>query len=170
MLASDEVDHPAPPSVTDDGRAPKRRPSRHPDGGAPPGSDGPLESSRKTGAWRIDPADVVDDPLLMCLYEATRVLGRPMSREALVAGLPIDTQGMSPRMCVRAANRAGFLARVSRAANDARPAPPFPVIALPAGEPAPPAVDVDPDCATARAMSPAGPGEAGVAGRGGVPL
>jgi ATP-binding cassette subfamily C protein LapB len=159
MLASDEVDHPAPPSVTDDGRAPKRRPSRHPDGGAPPGSDGPLESSRKTGAWRIDPADVVDDPLLMCLYEATRVLGRPMSREALVAGLPIDTQGMSPRMCVRAANRAGFVARVSRAAIDARLVPLCPVIALLADEQAVLVVDVDRDAATARVMYPQAPGE-----------
>lgn len=159
MLAPEEVDHPPPPAADPAGHPATRRPARRSGAEQTGDPQAPSPSARQAGAWRIDPADIVDDPLLMCLYEATRVLGRPMSREALVAGLPIDAQGMSPRMCVRAANRAGFVARVSRAVIDERLAPLCPVIALLADEQAVLVVEVDRLSGTARVMYPQAPGE-----------
>jgi len=55
-----------------------------------------------------------DDPLLDCLAVLTRLHGRPVSAEALAAGLPIGEHGMTPALFVRAAQRQGFAARVLR--------------------------------------------------------
>ncbi|TWO68181.1 type I secretion system permease/ATPase [Caenimonas sedimenti] len=54
------------------------------------------------------------DPLLDCLVEITRLLGRPTSRAALSAGLPLTKAGMTPSLYGRAAARAGLATRVLR--------------------------------------------------------
>lgn len=113
------------------------------------------------GGWRIDPRDVVDDPLLMCLYELARLLGRPMSREALVAGLPLDGRTLSPGLFVRAAHRAGFVARVSRARIDDGLGPLCPVVVLLADEKAVVVTEVDRERGRVRVMHPQAPGELG---------
>jgi len=56
-------------------------------------------------------AEALTDPLAACLAQAARLLGAPMSAEALVTGLPIDTAGLSPALFARAAERAGLTAR-----------------------------------------------------------
>lgn len=52
------------------------------------------------------------DPLLDCLVLLTRIHGRPASRAALSAGLPLRRHGMTPALFSRAAGRAGLAAKV----------------------------------------------------------
>jgi ATP-binding cassette, subfamily C, bacterial LapB len=52
-----------------------------------------------------------DDPILACLVALARLLERPVSGEALTAGLPLEDGRLSPDLAVRAAGRAGLAAR-----------------------------------------------------------
>lgn len=52
------------------------------------------------------------DPLLDCLVELTRIYARPTTRSALISGLPIGTEGLTPSLFGRAASRAGLAAKV----------------------------------------------------------
>ncbi len=54
------------------------------------------------------------DPLLDCLLELTRIHGRPSTRAALSAGLPLLAEGLTPSLFARAAAHAGFSAKVVR--------------------------------------------------------
>ena len=56
-------------------------------------------------------AETIADPLAACLAQVTRLLGQPMSAQALLTGLPLDAAGLSPALFARAAERAGFSAR-----------------------------------------------------------
>src|SRR5574343_240261 len=58
------------------------------------------------------------DPLLDCLVELTRIHGRPSTRAALVAGLPLEKGSLSPSLFGRAAGRAGLSAKVVRRSLD----------------------------------------------------
>ena len=109
--------------------------------------------------WRIDGRETQDDPLLTCLYELTRILGKPMSREGLVAGLPLDENRLTPKLLVRAANRAGFVARVSKHTIDRRMAPLCPVIALLSDERAVVITEIDRSTSIAKVIYPQAPGE-----------
>ena len=54
------------------------------------------------------------DPLLDCLVELTRIHGRPSTRAALIAGLPLEKGVLPPSLFARAASRAGLSAKVVR--------------------------------------------------------
>lgn len=54
------------------------------------------------------------DPLLDCLVELTRIHGRPSTRAALVAGLPLEKGSLTPSLFGRAASRAGLSAKLVR--------------------------------------------------------
>jgi ATP-binding cassette, subfamily C, bacterial LapB len=54
------------------------------------------------------------DPLLDCLVEISRIHGRPNTRAALVAGLPLDRDGLTPSLFGRAAQRAGLASKLVR--------------------------------------------------------
>ncbi|MFO1070679.1 MAG: type I secretion system permease/ATPase [Geminicoccaceae bacterium] len=57
----------------------------------------------------------IDDPLLLCLVTLTELHGRPLSPQALTAGLPVPEDGrLTPDLAVRAAARAGLHARLLR--------------------------------------------------------
>lgn len=63
--------------------------------------------------WRLARADhALPDPLLQSLVTMTQLLERPTSRDALVAGLPLGDEPMTPELCVRAAVRAGLAGRI----------------------------------------------------------
>ncbi|MCP5265071.1 MAG: type I secretion system permease/ATPase [Burkholderiaceae bacterium] len=109
--------------------------------------------------WKIDARDVAEDPLLSCLYELTRILGRPTSREGLVAGLPLENDRLTPKLLLRAANRAGFVAKISRHPIDRRMAPLCPAIALLSDERAVVITEIDRDRRIARVVYPQAPGE-----------
>lgn len=65
--------------------------------------------------WQIRRPDAaVDDPLLGCLVALTRLLERPVSAQALVAGLPLPNGLLTPELFPRAAERAGLSARLLR--------------------------------------------------------
>ncbi len=70
------------------------------------------------------------DPLLDCLVEMTRIHGRPSTRAALTAGLPMSKAGLTPSLFARAASRAGFSSKVVRRALDKIDATLLPVILL----------------------------------------
>lgn len=54
------------------------------------------------------------DPLLDCLVELARVVGRPTPSAALISGLPIGPEGLTPSLFGRAASRAGLASKVVR--------------------------------------------------------
>ncbi|MET3106697.1 ATP-binding cassette subfamily C protein LapB [Oxalobacteraceae bacterium GrIS 2.11] len=70
------------------------------------------------------------DPLLDCLVELTRIYGRPSTRAALSAGLPLSKLGLTPSLFARAASNAGFSGRVVRRALDKIDAALLPAILL----------------------------------------
>ena len=70
------------------------------------------------------------DPLLDCLVELTRIHGRPSTRAALSAGLPLPADGLTPSLFARAAAHAGFAAKVVRRELDKIDTALFPVILL----------------------------------------
>jgi ATP-binding cassette, subfamily C, bacterial LapB len=57
-----------------------------------------------------------DDALLDCLEAVARLLGNPVSRQALVAGLPLEDERLTPALFVRAAERAGLSATLNQQA------------------------------------------------------
>ena len=82
-------------------------------------SNNPTVSNQSTPLnSRIDidlPEDQLHtDPLLDCLVELTRIYGRPNTKAALSAGLPLSAQGLTPALFARAASNAGFSAKVVR--------------------------------------------------------
>jgi ATP-binding cassette subfamily C protein LapB len=70
------------------------------------------------------------DPLLDCLVELTRIHGRPASRAALSAGLPMGREGLTPALFARSAKRAGFATRVLRKPLDQLDRALYPVVLL----------------------------------------
>ncbi len=56
------------------------------------------------------------DPLLACLVELTRLHGRPSTRAALSAGLPLESGCLTPSLFARAATRAGLSSKIVRRA------------------------------------------------------
>ena len=70
------------------------------------------------------------DPLLACLVELTRLHGRPSTRAALSAGLPLEGGCLTPSLFSRAAARAGLSSRIVRRALDGIDAALLPVILL----------------------------------------
>jgi ATP-binding cassette subfamily C protein LapB len=72
-------------------------------------------------------AESVTDPLAACLAQVTRLLGQPMSVQALITGLPLDPAGLSPALFERAAERAGLSTRLIRIELQR-----FPKLSLPA--------------------------------------
>jgi len=55
-----------------------------------------------------------NDPLLDCLVELARIHGRPSTRAALSAGLPIPKAGLTPSLFARAAARADMSCKILR--------------------------------------------------------
>jgi ATP-binding cassette subfamily C protein LapB len=58
------------------------------------------------------------DPLLDCLVELTRLHGRPSTRAALSAGLPLEDGCLTPSLFSRAATRAGLSSKIVRRSLD----------------------------------------------------
>jgi ATP-binding cassette subfamily C protein LapB len=78
----------------------------------------PLKSEDVVAAsndWQVLPSSVdFDDPLLTALSILSATLQRPISTQALKAGLPHGANRFTPELCLRAAERAGLRARVVR--------------------------------------------------------
>ncbi|HCV12981.1 MAG TPA: type I secretion system permease/ATPase [Candidatus Accumulibacter sp.] len=74
------------------------------------------------------------DPLLACLVELTRLYGRPSTRAALSAGLPLGAERLTPSLFARAASRAGMASRIVRRSLDRIDGSLLPVILLLEGD------------------------------------
>lgn len=74
-------------------------------------SEGVVE--RSVESWEV-PEDerLLDDPLLECLVFLTKHHQRPLSANALRAGLPLVEHRLTPKLFLRAAERAGLSSRV----------------------------------------------------------
>ena len=59
-----------------------------------------------------DSADRVDDALLECLVTLGKIHHRPLSKEALIAGMPLVDNRLTPKLFLRSAANAGFSARI----------------------------------------------------------
>lgn len=63
--------------------------------------------------WQIHTKSI-DDPLLNCLSFLAKYHHKPFSEEALKAGLPLVDHKITPELFVRAAERAGLVAKIVR--------------------------------------------------------
>ncbi|WP_020591928.1 type I secretion system permease/ATPase [Kiloniella laminariae] len=91
----------------DEQKAAVLKPSDVIEGGLPPKAE-----------WQLDPGSVnFEDPLLECVFMLASMMQRPISVEALKAGLPHSGAQFSPDLAVRAAERAGLTARTVRRAT-----------------------------------------------------
>ncbi|OGB31385.1 MAG: ABC transporter [Burkholderiales bacterium RIFCSPLOWO2_12_FULL_61_40] len=83
----------------------------------------PLQSSvGRHSDWRLGEHSVHFDPLLDSVVAIARIFGVSTTREALSAGLPLESNLITPALLPRAAARAGLTVRLARRAlNDLRP-------------------------------------------------
>ena len=94
------------------------------------------------------------DPLLDCLVELSRFHGRPGTRAALTAGLPLEKGALTPSLFARAASRAGLAAKVVRRPLDHIDTALLPVVLLTAGDEACVLLGWDETGQTARLLFP----------------
>ncbi len=75
-----------------------------------------LNDRRGGPRWHIKPnSSQNDDPLLGCLTILCTLLDRPISANALTAGLPLEDEGhLTPDLFVRGAERAGISAKMQK--------------------------------------------------------
>ena len=73
-------------------------------------------STAQTAQIPVHPRDEPDDSLLECLAILTRLHARPVSAEALAAGLPLENHRLTPQLFVRAAEIQGYSARILKRA------------------------------------------------------
>lgn len=74
----------------------------------------PKSLSGKASGWNPDGPDIQDDPLLDALQLIARYHGHNPERTALLAGLPLEGQRLTPSLLARCAQRAGLHARTVR--------------------------------------------------------
>ncbi len=72
----------------------------------------------------------VDDPLLECLVTLGKIHHRPLSKEALVAGMPLVDNRLTPKLFLRSASNAGFSARIVKRSFDAIPSLTLPAVLI----------------------------------------
>ncbi|MCR9214524.1 MAG: type I secretion system permease/ATPase [Proteobacteria bacterium] len=73
-------------------------------------------STEKADKWDIKLSDVSrtdQDPLLGCLSALTKLFDDPRTPDALIYGLPLEDNRLTPDLFVRAAQRVGISARIS---------------------------------------------------------
>jgi ATP-binding cassette subfamily C protein LapB len=90
----------------------------------------PVNSEPNTFAAGLREDLLHHDPLLGCLVELTRLYGRPSTRAALSAGLPLEGGCLTPSLFARAAARSGLSSKIVRRALDGIDQALMPVILL----------------------------------------
>jgi ATP-binding cassette subfamily C protein LapB len=79
-------------------------------------------SPQRTSAWRLGEHHMHFDPLLDSVVAVARIFGIATTREALSAGLPLESNLITPALLPRAAARAGLTAKLARRSlDDLRP-------------------------------------------------
>lgn len=82
-----------------------------------------LESNKRSaGAWRVGEHQSHFDPLLECVVAIARIFDIPTTSQALSAGLPLESNRVTPALMPRVAARAGLTAKIARRSlSDLRP-------------------------------------------------
>ena len=101
---------------------------------AAPGEEAIVGGGRSRSAAGLREDLLHHDPLLACLVELTRLYGRPSTRAALSAGLPLGAERLTPSLFARAASRAGMASRIVRRSLDRIDGSLLPVILLLEGD------------------------------------
>ncbi|MDP2827878.1 MAG: type I secretion system permease/ATPase [Sulfuricellaceae bacterium] len=82
-------------------------------------------------SWHIPPGiQLREDPLLNCLVVLTKLWNKPFSPDALVAGLPLVGNRLTPELFLRAAWRGGLSSKIVNRKLEAIPELVLPVILL----------------------------------------
>ena len=87
-----------------------------------------LSMAKQPQTWTQGVAD--EDELLACLLVLAKSHGENLTRDAALAGLPIENGRLTPALFARAAHRAGLSSKVVRQALSALKAELFPLILL----------------------------------------
>lgn len=79
-----------------------------------------LESNKRSaGAWRVGEHQSHFDPLLECVVAIARIFDIPTTSQALSAGLPLESNRVTPALMPRVAALTAKIAR--RSLSDLRP-------------------------------------------------
>lgn len=113
----------------------------------------PAAASRPA-ATAAEAAVHAPDALLECLLVVARAHGRTLTREAAVAGLPLEEQRLSPSLFGRAARRAGLASNIVKRPLTALNPALFPAVLLLQGHQACVLLGFAADGATARVIHP----------------
>ncbi|WP_373085149.1 type I secretion system permease/ATPase [Sneathiella sp.] len=90
-------------------------------------------SEEKTENWQVELSEVRradQDCLLGCLTAITKLFDDPRTDDALIYGLPLEDNKLTPKLFVRAAERVGISARISNRRLDKIPAVVLPCVIL----------------------------------------
>lgn len=74
------------------------------------------QQNESSDAWKVHLNDVSRadlDPLLGCLSALTKIFDDPRTADALIYGLPLEDNQLTPQLFVRAAQRVGLSARIT---------------------------------------------------------
>lgn len=72
-----------------------------------------MSADLNTTSWHVPPdIQLREDPLLNCLVVLTKLWNKPFSPDALVAGLPLVDNRLTPELFLRAAWRGGLSAKI----------------------------------------------------------
>ena len=88
---------------------------------------------RRKRDWTINLSEVTradQDPLLGCLAALTKLFDDPRTPDALIYGLPLEGNRLTPQLFVRAAERVGISARISNRSLDKIPDVVLPCVIL----------------------------------------
>lgn len=90
-----------------------------------------MNAETNKNSWHIPPdIQLREDPLLNCLVVLTKLWNKPFSPDALVAGLPLVENRLTPELFLRAAWRGGLSSKIVNRRLEAIPKLVLPVILL----------------------------------------
>lgn len=90
-----------------------------------------MNADLRKDSWRIPPDTLLrEDPLLNCLVVLTKLWNKPFSPDALVSGLPLVKNRLTPELFLRAAWKGGLSAKIVNRKLEAIPELVLPVVLL----------------------------------------
>ncbi|MDA7640399.1 type I secretion system permease/ATPase [Opitutaceae bacterium] len=88
-----------------------------------------IDDSLREDAFALE-ASRVDDPLLECLVTLGKIHHKPLSKEALISGMPLVDNQLTPKLFLRSASNAGFSARIVNRSFKAIPSLTLPAVLI----------------------------------------
>ena len=88
-----------------------------------------IDDSIREDAFALE-SSRVDDPLLECLVTLGKIHHKPLSKEALISGMPLVDNRLTPKLFLRSAANAGFSARIVNRSFKAIPSLTLPAVLI----------------------------------------